>query len=74
MLPQLRFFIDLTGEETAQMLGISEPTAQRWCVFARAWLTREVCGETELPPACDDSGHAVRNPQAAEQNSEAVSA
>jgi RNA polymerase sigma factor (TIGR02999 family) len=35
---KLRFFAGCTLEETAQMLGISQATAQRHWVYARAWL------------------------------------
>jgi RNA polymerase sigma factor (TIGR02999 family) len=35
---KLRFFAGCTLEETAQMLGISRATAQRYWVYARAWL------------------------------------
>ena len=41
-LVKLRFFIGLTNKESAQTLGISEPTAERWWSFARAWLFREI--------------------------------
>ena len=35
---KLRFFAGCTLEETAQVLGISRATAQRYWVYARAWL------------------------------------
>jgi RNA polymerase sigma factor (TIGR02999 family) len=35
---KLRFFTGCTLEETAQILGISRATAQRYWVYARAWL------------------------------------
>jgi RNA polymerase sigma factor (TIGR02999 family) len=41
-LVKLRFFVGLTNKEAAEILGISEPTAERWWSFARAWLYREV--------------------------------
>jgi RNA polymerase sigma factor (TIGR02999 family) len=41
-LVKLRYFVGLTLEETASVLGISEPTAKRWWVYARAWLFREI--------------------------------
>jgi RNA polymerase sigma factor (TIGR02999 family) len=41
-LVKLRFFVGLSVDEAAQTLGISEATAHRWWVFARAWLIREI--------------------------------
>ena len=41
-LVKLRFFAGLTIPQAAQALGISEPTAQRYWTFARAWLYSEV--------------------------------
>ena len=41
---KLRYFIGMTIEETAEALGISEPTAKRDWTFARAWLFRELKG------------------------------
>jgi len=40
-LVKLRFFAGLTLEESAAVLGISEPTAKRWWSYARAWLFQE---------------------------------
>src|SRR5437667_1986992 len=37
-LVKLRYFVGLTIEEAAQILGISAPTAKRWWAYARAWL------------------------------------
>lgn len=37
-LVKLRYFIGLTTEEAAEVLGISIPTADRWWNFSRAWL------------------------------------
>ncbi|HWA28001.1 MAG TPA: ECF-type sigma factor [Lacunisphaera sp.] len=39
---RLRYFIGLRLDETARVCGISEATAKRWWVFARAWLYREL--------------------------------
>lgn len=39
---QLRFFSGCTLEEAASTLGVSERTARRLWVFARAWLRREM--------------------------------
>jgi RNA polymerase sigma factor (TIGR02999 family) len=41
-LVKLRFFIGLSYEEAAQVLGISERSAKRCWTFARAWLYREL--------------------------------
>jgi RNA polymerase sigma factor (TIGR02999 family) len=41
-LVKLRYFVGLTIEEAAVLLGVSEPTAKRWWAYARAWLFREV--------------------------------
>src|SRR3989442_12444605 len=41
-LVKLRYFVGLTIEEAAQMLGISEPTAKRWWTYSRAWLYNEI--------------------------------
>ena len=43
-LVELRYFAGLTGEEAAQVLGISASTADRHWAFARAWLQNEVRG------------------------------
>src|SRR5580692_10521945 len=37
-LVKLRYFVGLTNEECAEILGISVPTARRWWNYARAWL------------------------------------
>jgi len=41
-LVKLRYFVGLSIEEAAGVLGISEATAKRWWTFARAWLYSEV--------------------------------
>jgi RNA polymerase sigma factor (TIGR02999 family) len=41
-LVKLRYFVGLTIEQAAQVLGISEPTAKRYWAYARAWLYREI--------------------------------
>ncbi|MDX2035251.1 MAG: sigma-70 family RNA polymerase sigma factor [Isosphaeraceae bacterium] len=43
-LVELRYFVGLTGEEAAEVLGISPTTADRHWAFARAWLQAEVRG------------------------------
>jgi len=41
-LVRLRYFVGLTTEEAASLLGISIPTADRWWNFSRAWLFEEI--------------------------------
>jgi RNA polymerase sigma factor (TIGR02999 family) len=41
-LVQLRFYIGLSNEEAARVLGISGATAKRYWRYARAWLHRKV--------------------------------
>ena len=41
-LVKLRYFVGLTTEEAAEVLGISVPTADRWWSFSRAWLFEEI--------------------------------
>ena len=43
-LVELRYFAGLTGDEAAEILGISARTADRYWVYARAWLRREMEG------------------------------
>ena len=43
-LVKLRYFAGLTGKEAAETLGVSERTADRIWVFARAWLLKETRG------------------------------
>jgi RNA polymerase sigma factor (TIGR02999 family) len=43
-LVKLRFFVGLTLEEAAEVLGLSAPTAKRHWAYARAWLYREITG------------------------------
>src|SRR5438046_7389949 len=43
-LVKLRYFVGMTIEEAAQLLGISEPTAKRYWTYARAWLTTRFSG------------------------------
>ena len=44
-LVELRYFAGLTGEQAAEVLGISPATADRHWVFAKAWLRNEVRGQ-----------------------------
>ncbi len=41
-LVELRYFAGLTGDEAAEVLGISPATADRHWAYARAWLQAEV--------------------------------
>jgi RNA polymerase sigma factor (sigma-70 family) len=50
-LVKLRYFVGLTLEEAAQVLGISRATANRYWAYAKVWLFRE------LQAAGDDSEH-----------------
>jgi len=43
-LVELRYFAGLTGEQAAEVLGISASSADRQWAFARAWLQAEVRG------------------------------
>lgn len=43
-LVELRYFAGLTGDQAAEVLGISPSTADRHWAFARAWLQAEVRG------------------------------
>jgi RNA polymerase sigma factor (TIGR02999 family) len=50
-LVKLRFFGGLTMAEAAAALGISLATAERYWVFARAWLCAELADPETGPPA-----------------------
>ena len=43
-LVELRYFAGLTGDQVAEVLGISPSTADRYWAYARAWLQAEVRG------------------------------
>jgi RNA polymerase sigma factor (sigma-70 family) len=43
-LVELRYFAGLTGDQAAEVLGISPTTADRHWAFARAWLQAEIRG------------------------------
>jgi RNA polymerase sigma factor (TIGR02999 family) len=43
-LVELRYFAGLTGDQTAQVLGISPKTADRYWAYARAWIRRAMDG------------------------------
>ena len=44
-LVKLRYFVGMTIEEAAAVLGISEGTAKRHWAYARAWLYEEITGD-----------------------------
>ncbi len=51
-LVNLRYFVGLTFEEAAEVLGITVPTAKQWWAYARAWLRVEISGTPpQEPPA-----------------------
>jgi RNA polymerase sigma factor (TIGR02999 family) len=39
---KLRYFVGMTISETAEVLGISEPTANNYWAWARVWLYQEI--------------------------------
>ena len=47
-LVKLRYFIGMTIDESAEVLGISAPTAKHWWSYARAWLYREMAGQEKV--------------------------
>ena len=43
-LVELRYFAGLTGDQAAEVLGISAATVDRYWAYARAWLQAEIQG------------------------------
>lgn len=43
-LIKMRFFVGLTTEAAAEVLGISLPTANRWWTYGKAWIFRYMAG------------------------------
>jgi RNA polymerase sigma factor (TIGR02999 family) len=41
-LVKLRYFVGLTIEEAAEVLGVSAPTAKRDWAYSRAWMLRRI--------------------------------
>jgi DNA-directed RNA polymerase specialized sigma24 family protein len=41
-LVKLRYFVGLTIQQAAEVIGISQPTAKRYWSYARAWLYSEI--------------------------------
>lgn len=48
---ELRFLAGLSVPETAEAVGVSEPTVKRETATGRAWLYREMMGSEEEPRA-----------------------
>jgi RNA polymerase sigma factor (TIGR02999 family) len=48
-LVELRYFVGLTGVEAANLLGISNKSADRYWAYARAWLRCEMEGSNGEP-------------------------
>jgi RNA polymerase sigma factor (TIGR02999 family) len=48
-LVKLRYFVGMTIEEAAQVLGISERTAKRQWAYARGWLGQEIRAQQDQP-------------------------
>ena len=46
-LVKLRYFVGMTNEEAAEVLGISPRTAKYYWTHARAWLFRQIEGSKE---------------------------
>jgi RNA polymerase sigma factor (TIGR02999 family) len=46
-LVKLRYFVGMTIEEAAEVLGISSGTAKRHWAYARAWLAQEIGAQPE---------------------------
>jgi RNA polymerase sigma factor (TIGR02999 family) len=46
-LVKLRYFVGLTNDEAAEVLGISPRTAKYYWIHARAWLYREIQSGTQ---------------------------
>src|SRR6186713_2521651 len=44
---KLRYFVGFSFEETAEVLGISVPTAKRDWAYARAWLHQEIAADQQ---------------------------
>jgi RNA polymerase sigma factor (TIGR02999 family) len=60
-LVELRYFAGLTGEKAAEIVGISARTADRYWVYARAWLRREMdaAAPEEKIEKTPDAGDAI---------------
>ncbi len=47
---KLRYFVGMSFEETAEVLGISAATAKREWAYARAWLHQEIRADEGCAP------------------------
>jgi RNA polymerase sigma factor (TIGR02999 family) len=45
-LVKLRYFVGLTFEEAADVLGVAVPTAKQWWAYARSWLRVEIAEQS----------------------------
>jgi RNA polymerase sigma factor (TIGR02999 family) len=48
-LVKLKFFVGLSLEEAAEVLGLSVPTVRRHWAYARAWLYRDITSSHHRP-------------------------
>jgi RNA polymerase sigma factor (TIGR02999 family) len=46
-LVNLRYFVGMTFDESADALDIAVPTAKEWWAYARAWLRVEIAGKAK---------------------------
>jgi DNA-directed RNA polymerase specialized sigma24 family protein len=44
-LVKLRYFVGMSFEQAAEVLGIAVPTAKQWWTYSRAWLRVELAGQ-----------------------------
>ncbi len=49
-LVKLRYFVGMTNDEAAAILGVSPRTAKYYWTHARAWLFQEINGTKDQPP------------------------
>jgi RNA polymerase sigma factor (TIGR02999 family) len=50
-LVKLRYFVDMSFEEAAEVLEIAVPTAKQWWAYSRAWLRVEMQRTATLTPS-----------------------
>jgi RNA polymerase sigma factor (TIGR02999 family) len=64
-LVKLRYFVGLSIEEAADVLGISVSTANRYWLYARAWLHSDITDPVRIEPAgsLNDQQRTPREPQ-----------
>lgn len=53
---KLRFFVGLSFDEIAALLGVNERTVRRHWTFAKAWMCKELGVESPLPLPSDGRG------------------